>query len=239
MDLIFKEKTVLIAEGNAGVGLECATLFHKFGADVILVHRELVKPEKIILENFDPKEISRIKVFEVDLDKPKKIRSSLEEIHKTFANIDILISNYSETQVQDHIDIFDENVFVNDIKASAWPHIELLIGIREVFDSCPNYAVAVLEESSQGAVNNISKSIIETLSRYMATNYLYENCRVNILKVLKDPNKNNIQNGNSDLSFEVSDMDAAKTVITMCSGMLDSMSGQILRLDNGMECASS
>jgi len=224
MENLFKNKTVLILDGDKGLALGCAQLFTCLGAHVILTFAEPVKDGIAILESAKLKDA---RILSLDLTSSKSTRSSLKGVHETSPKIDILISVVDKFRSFESFESFDENIFTDELKTTTWPFFEVLIAIREIFGSCPDYAIAALEESGRKNAGTISKNMIETLSRYMATNYLYENCRVNVLRVQKS----------SDLGFEVSEKQAAKTIVTMCSGLLDSMSGQVLCLDKGMACA--
>ena len=236
MDKAFENKTLLILGGDIGAGIECTKLFLNLGGQVIAICRNSAEFEKRVYK-FNQVDIgSSVKCFDLDISKPKLIKSFLKELHASFPTINIIISCVDEIPKFNDFSLLTQESLLDEVKKKTWPFFEFLIGICENFDSCPSHAITLIQKSHRSNTNNFAKDMIKTLTRYMATNYLYENCRINIVNANKASVDKDEDDASQDFQFNISNEEIAKTALTICSGQLDALSGESILLDKGLSC---
>lgn len=86
----FSGKTVIITGASAGIGEACARAFAYAGAKLVLVARG---SEKLKLVADQLREITEVFEFQMDVGNLDDCDRLLEESHKTFGNIHILVNN--------------------------------------------------------------------------------------------------------------------------------------------------
>ncbi len=86
----FSGKTVIITGDSAGIGEACARAFANAGAKLMLAARGR---EKLKLVADQLREITEVREFQMDVGNLDDCDRLLEESHKTFGNIHILVNN--------------------------------------------------------------------------------------------------------------------------------------------------
>ncbi|PIQ98162.1 MAG: hypothetical protein COV67_00445 [Nitrospinae bacterium CG11_big_fil_rev_8_21_14_0_20_56_8] len=226
----FQGKTVLIAEGTRGLGAHCSAQFYRWGAKVIATESLSPNGDGNSLEDLLGKDgLSHIRVHPADLSEKGEIPALLEKLGATMSRIDFFVSLGLEHGDRKAMDIFDENYFIEDIKTTAWPFFETFLGLINTFETRPSQSLILFEEMAgkRDPDREVTTGMIETLTQYLMTHYLYDNCRINLVKVIHSTEPD---------ALDVTREAAARTVVTLCSGLLDVMSGQTITLDMGRAC---
>ncbi len=110
----------------------------------------------------------------------------------------------------------------------SWPFVARLHALRKANGRYPRYAVALaapLEGNPDGAAT-LATEVLETLVRYHATHLRPEGVRVNAVRAAGG-------------ETSVSPREVAGTVLALCSGLLDAMSGQVLRVGSASPAGMS
>lgn len=87
-----KGKTVLITGASSGIGLSCAKLFAKYGANLILAARRFDRLEAI-KDDLENNYQANTFIYELDVTKADDVAKFLESIPDNFKEINILINN--------------------------------------------------------------------------------------------------------------------------------------------------
>ena len=113
--LDFKGKTVLIAGGSRGLGLELARAFANEGAKVVLLARNQIQLAEVARE-FE-RSRSPVAVLACDVSHEDEVRRNVASIVGEFGNIDILVNNAGVIQVGP-----SENMKLEDFAAAMDVH---------------------------------------------------------------------------------------------------------------------
>ena len=86
--MILEDKTAIITGGGSGIGLECAKLFCKNGAKVVVFGRRKSRLEKAVSEIGE-----NVTFFQGDITREKDINELISTSLKQFNQIDIIVNN--------------------------------------------------------------------------------------------------------------------------------------------------
>ena len=112
-----EDKVVLIVGGSGGIGSECAKIFGKVGAKVVLAARDKEKAEEVAKEiNGNGGEAYVIKVDVTDL---SSVSDMAREVDEELGKIDVLVNAFGLGLIQSILDInpkdakevFDTNIY--------------------------------------------------------------------------------------------------------------------------------
>lgn len=240
-------KVVLITGGTKGIGLATGLAFGRLGAHAWLTHRWGSADEDQIRAEFEKAGAPPPHIEEADASKGKETVALLEKIKAAHPEgLEVLINNVAMVVKGDGVMSHSARALHKSLEYSAWPFVDYIQACKKVFDVYPRYCVAT---SSDGAsvtyphydYVGVSKAVLETFARYMATHLQDEGTRVNVLRtrqVATDSyeeifGEKNVELAKRFAEWEVSPEQCAHTIVMMCSGLYDSMSGQVVTLDKG------
>ncbi len=142
MDLMLKDKIVVITGGAGSVGNALVSAFLEEDAIVISLDKNKERGEKIVKQM--KKNGKRVSFIETDISEPASIDKAFNAIFEKFSTLDVLVNNagvFSSTPVL-------------DIKPSSWDEI-MKINLRSVF-LCSQKAVQVMMKKGYGKIINIA-----------------------------------------------------------------------------------
>lgn len=244
----FRGKTALITGGTQGIGLNTALMLAKFGARCILTYRFGSADEQDIIEQF--KTINAIVplMFQADVIDKEATQSLFSEIQAHVKIIDIFISNVSSAAIIKEFDDYSLRMLKKSISYSAWPLYAYTQAIKDKFGCYPKYVIGV---SSTGPDHYsygydyvaASKAVMETLCRYMTYHLRHEDICINVIRS-RAIRTQSLEATFGEELFEftkklvpdhywIKPEEVAGTIVALCSGLLDSMRGQIMTVDRG------
>jgi len=172
MDINFKNKNILITGGSAGIGNKIARHFLDLGANVIIID----KKQPIFLENISLRK--KYIFFQHDLLQKDQINKLLRKI--SAFQIDILINNARLRKNN------DKNYFSNNLKLDIESHfilseslIKKAIINKKKFKICNISSISSQLISNKDPSYHISKSSINTITKFLSVKYGRYNINVN------------------------------------------------------------
>jgi NAD(P)-dependent dehydrogenase (short-subunit alcohol dehydrogenase family) len=243
-------KAVLITGGTKGIGLACALAFAKHGARAILTHRWGSADEGEILAAFEKIGAPAPLILEADASQPKETKAVMARIAEEHDAIEVFIANVCVVMRGDGVENHAKRALLKSLDYSAWPFVDYMQQIQKTFGRWPRYSVAM---SSDGPDRHypqydyvaVSKAVLETFVRYMATHLRNANdgegAIVNALRtrqVLTESYKAIFPEEEAKIAqmfdeFTITVDEVADTTLAMCSGLLDALSGQVITVDRG------
>lgn len=244
----FAGKPVLVTGGTSGIGLATALAFARYGAPCVLTYRFGSADEDEVRAKFAALGAPEPLLVQADAAREEDTRALLEEMRRRFGHVEVLIANVSAALVVNGLEDYDRRGLLKSIEASAWPMVDYTREIKRVFDRYPRYVVGM---SSTGPdcfsvgydFVAASKSVMETLCRYMSYRLFDEDVRINVVR------SRSVVTPSFEATFGKDFMDFAKhfttpdhflppeevgeAALALCSGWMDGVRGQVLTVDRG------
>lgn len=241
MNINFKDKTILVTGGSEGIGKQIVLDFLKLNGKVIIIDK--LKP-KFLNKEYNLKNLI---FFKTDFSKNKDINQLFEKLSNT--QIDILINNARYKEKKNHKNFFKENFQID-----FYFHLllmEKLIKIslknKKPLKICNISSISSKLISDQPASYHVSKSSINTVTKYFSVKYGKKNININAVlpglivqkryykkfNSLKNYNyKKKIMNVLPFSRFGTED-DVSNTVLFLSSKFSDFINGETIILDGG------
>ncbi len=247
-------QTALITGGTAGVGLATGLALGKAGARCWLTYR---------WGSADPEEV-RVRFAEAGAPEPVLVQADvgsaedttalLERLREEAGRVDIFISNAANAVVVKGLEDWTLRGLQQSVRYSVWPTVGITLALRETFGKPPRYVVAM---SSDGPDHHApgydmvaaTKSMLETVVRYLAVRLAPEGCRVNAVRSrgirtasLDSVFGSELESWSRQYAHErwwVAPEEVAGAALALCSGRLDALNGQVLTVDRGTAFADN
>jgi len=243
----YKGKAVLITGGTKGIGLATGLTFGQMGANVTLTHKWGSADEDEIRDQFKRRGAPEPKIVEADAGSLEDTKALLAEIRKTHGSLDVFVSNVAFAQIVKDMGDYQKRSLLRSIEYSVWPMIDYLQQVKEIFGQYPRYLIALSSQGPDKYTANYdfvasSKAVIETLCRYLAFRLSTEHVNVNVVRAaLVRTESLNATMGEEcvpfierfDKSMFVTVDEVASTIFSLCSGLMDSVTGQVICVDHG------
>jgi NAD(P)-dependent dehydrogenase (short-subunit alcohol dehydrogenase family) len=244
----FRGRVVLVTGGTMGVGLATALAFAERGASCWLTYRWGSADEDEVRGRFAAIGAPAPRLVLADAASNEDTDALLAEIRACHDRVDAFISNVSGAPVVGDLADYSPRALFKSIEYSTWPMVEYTRRIKAVFGTYPRYIVGM---SSTGVdafsvgydFVAASKSVLETLCRYLNYRLFDEDVRINVVR------SRSVRTASFDAHFgaefsrfarrftrESHFMQAeeiADAVVALCSGLFDGVSGQVLTVDRG------
>lgn len=237
----FEQMTVLITGGTKGIGLATTECFAKAGAKVYATYLwgDNVPELEQRFSDWDNKPI----FIQADVSSEEDTKELMDVIEPRGTGIDVFISNAAFAPQ------FKENYkykeLITSIEHNVWPLVSYLDNIKSHFKSHPKYVVVTTSEGHRTFhVKNydyvaISKTMLETLTSYINCR---ENIKINCVSpgmvdteafelVFGQPFQDFVKKHRPELMIKTEEV--ANVMLALCSGLMDAVSGQVIRVDNG------
>jgi NAD(P)-dependent dehydrogenase (short-subunit alcohol dehydrogenase family) len=240
-------KAVLITGGTKGIGLATGLAFGRRGAHVTLTHKWGSADEDEIRRQFAVINAPEPSIVEADAASTDDTKALLEELKKRHDRVEVMMSNVAFAQVVKSMDDYQKRYLLRSIEYSVWPMIDYLKEIKSVFGQYPRYLVGMSSQGPDKYTANYdfvasSKAVEETLCRYLAFRLGGENINVNIVRAaLVRTESLRATMGDDcipfiesfDPSMFVTVEEVANTILALCSGLMDAVTGQVISVDHG------
>lgn len=241
-------KAVLVTGGTMGIGLATGLSFARRGAQVYLTHRWGSADEDEVLAKFAAVGARTPRIVQADVGHEPDTLALLEEIRREHDQIEAFVSNVSMALVIKDLADYDLRGLFKSIELSTWPMYAYTQKIHELFGRYPRYVVGLSSGGPDHFYENYdfvaaSKSVMETLCRYMSYRLFDEDCRVNVVRsrLVRTESLRATFGAEFESFAERFNMrrqfiecdEVAEAIYGLCSGSMDAVSGQVLMVDKG------
>jgi NAD(P)-dependent dehydrogenase (short-subunit alcohol dehydrogenase family) len=248
-------KTALVTGGTKGIGLAVALQLAKAGARLFITHRWGSADIGALYRAFALVTDQKPVLLEADVSFENDTIRLLDEISAYTNSIDIFISNASISLLTGSIDEYKKKSLFKTIEYSTWPLIDYTRKIKERFGAYPRYIIGISSDGPDHFYQGYdfvaaSKGLLEIFSRYLSVHLAAEGSRVNVVRFGPvETDSFNLVFGDGffdyvrehgisgDILLKIED--CGKTIVALCSGLLDGLNGQILTVDNGLSFSSN
>ncbi len=252
MTIDFRNSAVLVTGGTRGIGKAIGKEFSRAGATVVLTHRWGSVSEEELTAEFAREHLAAPRVVESDVSDPEATRELMEAIGRLQTPLRAIVSNVAFAKTVQSIGDLKRGSLELSLRYSTWPIFELPEAARETLGYYPRYLVAV--SSDGGAVCHpgydmagVAKAALETLCRYLALRLRPEGVRVNALRpglvdtasarATFDDTAVTMRPAQRDIAIQPERV--ARACVALCSGLMDSVTGQVITVDEGASLVSS
>jgi NAD(P)-dependent dehydrogenase (short-subunit alcohol dehydrogenase family) len=243
----YRGKVVLITGGTRGIGLATGLAYGRLGAHVVLTHKWGSADEDEIKSAFTQAGAPEPMIAEADAGSPEDTQSLVETIREKYGRLDVFVSNVAFAQIVKNMDDYQKRALLRSIDYSVWPMVEYTKQIHAVFGAYPRYVIGLSSIGPDKYTANYdfvasSKSVMETLCRYLAFRLGPEGVRVNVVRAaLVRTESLEATMGPEcvpfierfDKTMFVTVEEVANTILALTSGLMDAMNGQVVSVDHG------
>jgi NAD(P)-dependent dehydrogenase (short-subunit alcohol dehydrogenase family) len=244
----YRGKSVLITGGTRGIGLATALAFGRRGARCTLTYRWGSANVDDIREQFRAVAAPEPLLIQADVSQRDDCLALLRELQGRGLSPEAFISNATGAVVVHELADLTERAVLQSVRYGGWPTYEYLLRIREVFGRYPRYVVAM---SSDGPdryscgydLVAASKSVLETLCRYLTYRLRDEDVRINVLRsramrtdAFEATFGQELVPFVGRLGYEdgfIEPEEVGRAALALCSGLLDGVRGQVITVDRG------
>ena len=241
-------KAVLITGGTKGIGLACGLAFGRLGARTYLTHRWGSADEQAIAAQFAALEAPPPVIVEADVSQDEDTEALMQRIADEVGALEVLIANVSFAHVSQGHDDLSFKGLKRSLEYSAWPFVGYLQIAHRVLGKLPRYALGMSSRGPEYFLPGYdfvaaSKAVMETFCRYLTSDLLTEDIRINVLRA------NPVETESLEATFGpefapfckkwyadgffIDPNEVAAASVALCSGLLDGVRGQVLLLDRG------
>lgn len=251
-DLPFPRQNVLITGGTRGLGKAIGLEFAALGATTFLTHRWGSADESELCAEFASRGAVAPHIIESDASDPDAIHELFTEIKAEACHLDVLISNVAFAKIVNDVSDLKKSSLELSLSYSAWPLVQMIQTAYEILGRYPRYVIGI---SSNGAeicyegydLVGVSKAVLETLCRYLAFRLKRYGVRVNAVRpglldtassraTFGDDTMDSIAQKWRDLFLAPESV--ARACVALCSGWMDSVTGQVIVVDEGWSLVS-
>lgn len=241
-------KAVIITGGTMGIGLATGLAFGREGAHVTLTNRWGTADEDEIRRQFKEAGAPEPNIVEADAGRDEDTIALLTDLKKKYDRIEAYIANVSFAHVVKGLQDYEARSLYRSIEYSAWPMFAYARHMEQIFGRWPRYVVGLSSGGPDWFYKNYdfvaaSKAVMETLCRYISYRKFDDDVRINVVRsrLVRTESlratfgrdfEEFAEKFNMNRQF-ISCEEVAGSILALCSGLMDGMSGQVLMVDRG------
>jgi len=239
--------TALVTGGTRGLGKAIGMEMARAGAAVFLTHRWGSASEAEIAAEFAAVGVAAPQITECDVSDRKAVVELMGTIKQRTGRLDVVVSNVAFAKIVKDVSDLKKSALDLSLAYSAWPLVDHVQAAREILGRYPRYVIAVSSDGPDVChpgydLAGAAKAVLETLSRYLALRLRPEGVRVNVVRPgLLDTASSRATAGDAAIdavkerapSAVQDPRGVARACVALCSGLLDSVTGQVLVVDEG------
>ena len=246
----YTDKAVLVTGGTKGIGLAIALAFGARGAHCYLTYKWGSADLDSVAEAFKQAEAPEPVIIEADAGEDEDTVKVIEAIAQDHDAVELLVSNVAFALVtKGGFDDYKLRSMLQSLNYSTWPMVGYFQEIERRMGNKPRYVLGISSDAPDTYIPGydfaaVTKATMETFCKYMATQLLDDDCRVNVLRargVITDsleatfgPEFEPFHRKYFGDRFFVTCEEVADAALALCSGLMDGVSGQVIQLDKGV-----
>lgn len=245
------DRVVLVTGGTLGIGLAVGLAFARQGAHVVLTHRWGTADEAAVRARFSAIGAHPPLIVSADVADDADTEALLDQIALRHDRVDVLVSNVAFAQRVSSPEDWRKRDLLRSIEYTAWPMWAYSERIRARFGRWPAHVIGLSSDGPDNFFMNYdfvaaSKSVLETMCRYMNFRLREHGTRVNVVR------SRLVRTESFDATFgaefhafleELGGFDdcyttpeeLADVVFALGSGLLDAVGGQVIVADKGFQ----
>ena len=246
-------KSVLITGGTKGIGLAIGLAFGRQGAVCTLTHKWGSADEDEIRKQFSAIGAPEPFIVEADAREDEDTTALLQGMRDRSDRIEVFVPGAAFAQVVDSLEDYSKRSLLQSVEYTSWPVVAYVNKIKDVFGYYPRYVVGLSsggpdEFHASYDIVAACKSMLETFCRYLAYRLRDDDVRVNVVRA-RFVRTESLEAtlgaefepfiDRYDPDFFISVEDVANTILALCSGLMDGVSGQVLNVDRGTKFADN
>ncbi len=245
----YEGKAVVITGATRGIGLDTALVFAAAGAKCYLTyHLGSVDLDEVRMQ-FEQAGVLQPEIVRCNAISEEETQELFDFINQDFDEVHTWIPNVSIAQLIGDFDDYNKRALFQSIEASAWPLFDGIKRIKQTFGKYPKYAIGISSVGAERYVHNYdfmsaSKNVMETLCRYTNYRLLDEDIRINVVRAgmvksssLELTFGKEFSNITEELDLErlyLQPREVSNAIFALCSGYMDAISGEVIRVDKGV-----
>jgi len=246
----FRDKVVLITGGVQGVGLSTGMAFAEQGAKCVLTYKWDRSKEELdrIRDKFVSQGYEEPLCVQSDVTKQEDIDHLMQQLRAYGDGVEVFLSKVAFGPTTRSFDDYTERSLFRAIEYSAWPLVSFTKALKKTFGRYPRYVIGL---SSFGVdvyhsnydLTAASKALLETMLRYLNYRLKEEGVAVNIVRLgyVKTASAQatygeafaGFVDKYNVADFVLEAREVADVILALCSGLMDGISGQVIKVDRG------
>lgn len=243
-------EVALITGGTKGIGLAAGLQFAQAGAKCYLTYKWGSADQDQVLAQFASLGAATPVLFEADVSRDEDTDRLLAEIAQREARVDYFISNVGFAQRTMSIEEYKKQTLFKSLEYSTWPLIAYARKLKEKFGAYPRHLVGISSDGPDHFYPGYdfvaaSKALLEFFAKYLSVHLFDEGSRVNIIRfgmvktesfemIFGEAFFKFLQAQGVSENMLLTPEACGRTVLGLCSGLLDAVNGQIITADYGV-----
>ena len=245
-----KGASVLITGGTKGIGRATALQFAAAGAQLFLTYKWGSADTNELLSEFEKTDSPPPVLIEADASVEEDTEAVMKEILAVAERVDVFVSNVGFALQTQTLQQYKKRSLFKTLEYSTWPLVDYTRSIKKHTGRFPRYVIGVSSDGPDHFYRGYdfvaaSKALLEFFSRYLSVHLAEEDCRVNVIRfgtvatesfnaVFGDDFFTYLRENGVPESMILTPEDCGRSVLAMCSGLMDAVNGQIISIDHGL-----
>jgi len=244
----YTDKAVLITGGTMGIGLATGLAFGRQGAHVYLTCAWGSADEDALRKQFAEVGAPVPTVVQADVSMDEDIEPLMEQIRERHEALEVFVSNVCVVPKSKGLQDLQRRALFKSLEYCTWPLVSYLGQAKQTFGRYPRYVVAMSTDGMDHYYEGyeyvaVSKAVLEVICRYVSKYLAGEDVLINAVRTRNVITDSALAIHGADYPQFIKQYasenhfleaeEVGNAILALCSGMLDSMSGQVLSIDRG------